>query len=618
MKENLNNFEINAIVKEFQILIGGYIEKIFQLSKEEILIYIRINKERKRILINIGKWIYLTNNEIETPKTPTSFVMLLRKHLKGGKIKMINQHEFDRIIEFKIKEEYSLIFEFFHDGNVILAKNDIIVQPLKIQSFRHRELKAKKEYKFPPMKRNPLKMSKGDFLEIIRNSNKGIVNVLAMDINLSSVYSEEICFRTGIEKDKTTDKLNNMEIEKLYNSMIELIENFNKKLDPLVYIKDEKIYDISPIKLKTYENINFEERKNFSDAVESMVYKKEIKIPATDLGKERLNRRIKQQQEAIEKFKIDIKEGRIIGELIYSKYTFCEEILKKFNENKVIDDNIIDYNPKEGFIIINLEKDGKKFKVRLFLKMNISENAGLYFDKSKKAKNKMEGALKAMNLTEKKIELKSQKIKNFEKKKTFWYEKFRWFISSNDFLVIGGKDAKSNEMIVKKYLKENDKYIHADIHGAPSVIIRKQERDEIDEKTIQEACEFALGFSKAWNAKIGSGNVYWVDANQVSKTPVSGEYLPKGSFIIRGKRNYMKIKVQVAIGEIEIEGVKKIVGGAVEAIKSKSEKYLIIEPGDLKKNKIAKKLAKDFQVKIEDILKALPPGDIQIIEKKGI
>jgi len=55
-------------------------------------------------------------------------------------------------------------------------------------------------------------------------------------------------------------------------------------------------------------------------------------------------------------------------------------------------------------------------------------------------------------------------------RKQMWFEKFFWFISSENYLVIAGKDAQQNETIVKKYLKDGDVYVHADIHGASSCI----------------------------------------------------------------------------------------------------------------------------------------------------
>lgn len=41
-------------------------------------------------------------------------------------------------------------------------------------------------------------------------------------------------------------------------------------------------------------------------------------------------------------------------------------------------------------------------------------------------------------------------------RKVHWFEKFNWFISSENYLVISGCDAQQNEMIVKRYMSKGD------------------------------------------------------------------------------------------------------------------------------------------------------------------
>jgi predicted ribosome quality control (RQC) complex YloA/Tae2 family protein len=93
-------------------------------------------------------------------------------------------------------------------------------------------------------------------------------------------------------------------------------------------------------------------------------------------------------------------------------------------------------------------------------------------------------------------------------------------------LVVGGRDAGTNELVVKRYLDNQDIYLHSDIHGAPSVVIKKGE-DEIPKKSIQEAGHMAASFSSAWSKGYGSQDVYWVHPDLVSKTPQSGEFVAR-------------------------------------------------------------------------------------------
>jgi len=104
---------------------------------------------------------------------------------------------------------------------------------------------------------------------------------------------------------------------------------------------------------------------------------------------------------------------------------------------------------------------------------------------------------------------------------------------------------------------------------------------------------------------------------QVSKTPQSGEFLPKGAFIIRGKRNHCRCKLEIAVGEITIDDTKKIMAGPVESVKARSEKFIVLQTGEMKKNIISKKLAKVFNVSLETIQRILPPGNVTIVKTVG-
>ncbi|KFD47182.1 hypothetical protein M514_11951 [Trichuris suis] len=190
--------------------------------------------------------------------------------------------------------------------------------------------------------------------------------------------------------------------------------------------------------------------------------------------------------------------------------------------------------------------------VEIDISLNAFRNARSLFDQKKlsalKEAKTLEASEKALRSAQQKTQ---QELKNVRHKtnigkirKTFWFEKFFWFISSDRLLVIGGRDAQQNELIVKRYLKAGDIYVHADIRGATSVIVKREGIDQsakqgpVPPKTLTEAATMAVCFSAAWEAKVVS-NAWWVYHDQVSKTAPAGEYLTTGSFMIRGKKNYL-------------------------------------------------------------------------------
>jgi len=173
-------------------------------------------------------------------------------------------------------------------------------------------------------------------------------------------------------------------------------------------------------------------------------------------------------------------------------------------------------------------------------------NSRNYHDKRRHAASKEQKTIDASSKALKSAERRAkQTLKEVatsaqinKARKLYWFEKFLWFISSENYLVIAGRDQQQNELLVKKYLKTGDLYVHADLHGASSVILKNPSKQPVPPRTLNEAGTMAICYSAAWQARVVT-SAWWVYHYQVSKTAPSGEYLTTGSFMIRGKKNYL-------------------------------------------------------------------------------
>jgi predicted ribosome quality control (RQC) complex YloA/Tae2 family protein len=648
MQRQLSSFDIYVIVSELQEIKGSYIEKIYQLTRDEFLIRIKNikNKEKQSIYIRNGSFLCLTKKDIETPEKPTTFAMTLRKYLQNGIIKEISQHEFDRIIILKIEKKegtFSLVFEFFSTGNIILIKPDgKIILPLISQTWSHRSIKGKEEYIPPPTQTNPFKLSKEEFSKLLKDSSTDIVRTLAVNINLSGFIAEEICTIAQVDKKSKIEDINENIITRLFETVESFLKIFKeKKFTPFLVKKEDEIIDILPFKFESYKNFTFEEIKKFCLGLENFIEKKPEKLKKDSKSEQiidRLKRQLTQQQEAIVNLEKQIEQKKFEGDLIYLNYQEIENVLseirqildlkeKKYDIKKINELEIVKkFEPEENCLVLNLkDTSSKTYEIKINFRKTVSENAEKAYYDNKKLRGKLEGARKSVLKTKEELDLVEkklikEKIKEHEKKpvkkeRLLWFERYRWFISSEGNIVIGGKDAKTNDIVVKKYLKEGDRYAHADIQGAPSIIIKSQginnENLKISEKTLEEACIFAASYSKAWK-QFAEAQAYWVLPEQVSKTAQSGEYVSKGAFIIRGKRNYQRCTLEIAVGQIDILGEKKIMAGPFSAIKSKTDKFVVLRPGPIKKNDIARKIAKAFDVNIDSVDRVLPPGGVSI------
>lgn len=248
-------------------------------------------------------------------------------------------------------------------------------------------------------------------------------------------------------------------------------------------------------------------------------------------------------------------------------------------------------------------------RISLDIRKSLEENATAYFEKAKKDKKKLEGAGKAV--AKYKGKLDSLKQEHVEKKavvrkkaKKGWYEKFRWFFSLDDYLVIGGRDATTNEIIIKKYTEKNDLVFHTDMAGSPFVVIKNKEAKGIPESTIQEAAAFTAVFSRAWKQGMATLPVFSVKPGQVSKKAKPGEFLAKGAFMIYGETTYHQPEMSYAIGICQ----DKVMGGPLSAIKKHCKKYIEIMQGNEKLSDVAKLIKKKIGGELDDILRALPAG----------
>ncbi len=257
-------------------------------------------------------------------------------------------------------------------------------------------------------------------------------------------------------------------------------------------------------------------------------------------------------------------------------------------------------------------------KLTLDLTKSIDENAAVYFEKAKKIKKKIEGAEKALaeNLKrlreleakEKTIILKESNLSKLKERKKEWYEKFRWFISSEGFLVIGGRDATSNEVVIKKHTESNDLVFHTDMAGSPFFVV-KSEGKQIGEKTKEEVADATCTFSRAWKLGLHTSPVFYVKPEQVSKKTKAGEYMGKGAFMIYGKTNYINNKLNLAVG---ITKNQQIMSGPLDAIKVNCDKYVVLEQGNEKASAVAKYIQYKIGGTIDEIVRSLPSGSFRV------
>ena len=657
--KSMSNVDIFTVSDELNnLLTGARVDKSFQPTKDIVVMRFHVaGTGRVDLVMQCGSRIHTSKYPLENPTNPPTFPMLLRKRVKGAHVVSVTQHNFDRVVEIKVKKDkyYTIVVELFDKGNIILLdeENNIIL-PLKRKHWSTRDISSKKEYIFPEERGiNPINVSEDEFKKIFIETESDVVRTLAIN-GFGSLYAEEIIERandiTEINKNTSNEDLTSEQLSALYKSLNDLFDILkNEEYKPQI-VKDGRKEDVLPLDLVKYEGFEKTYYENFNEACDEFYSKKvnsdikDVKERAWNKKVNKFEKRLRMQEETLDNFNKTIETSQYKGELIYSNYTTIENLINVVNSaiSK-------DYSFKEIGKILKKAKDDGMEEAQLFEsidkmsiltlkiedtsitidpKLSIPENAESYYEKAKKAKKKTKGAIIAIENTKKQLEkIKSKKElamenisipKKREKKNLKWYEKLRWFITSDNTLVVAGRDAGTNEAVVKKYLDNNDIYLHADIRGASSTVI-KLESKSLNDTILKESGEFAASFSSAWTKGFNTQDVFWVYPDQVSKTPEAGEFLAKGSFVIRGNRNYIRsARVKIAIGIVDYEG-KRIMAGPVEALEAHCENYVVLKPGYTKKEAIAKKILheinEDELISLDDIIRVLPSGKCDIDEE---
>lgn len=244
----------------------------------------------------------------------------------------------------------------------------------------------------------------------------------------------------------------------------------------------------------------------------------------------------------------------------------------------------------------------------------IYDNADTYFENAKRMRKKLEDTKKAIEETKQEIEKESKKTEEKRKQKTEqgikpekreWYTLYHWFFTTDGFLAIAGKSAGQNEEIVKKRLEDDDLFFHADIVGAPALVLKKGKN--APESSLKQAAQFAACYSSAWKTGYSIVDVYYVTKEQVSKSPPSGEYLQKGSFFISGRKNYFRgVPLKLLIG---LSHDNKLLCAPEVTGAEQFKICFILEPGRYAKEIVAEKIAKQLNVKKDEIVPHIPTGD---------
>ncbi len=541
-----------------------------------------------------------------------------RKYIRGCRIRQIDMPWWERIVRLTIEchDRVLMIYnEIIPRGFLVITDEDNkILYANRFEKLRDREIKRGQIYHPPPLRPSLTAMST-DKLRGLLLRGKDLVRGIVKGWGLPGYIAEEILLRAGLYDSKSAKPsiITDKDIATLRDKLNELLDEAYRGKGYLIYI-DNRLEVITAYKPILYTELYEAEIKEtntldealdpyFSQYEKRFAEKQEESRILSEIS--RLKKSYEKLCKTIDEYKAKAEKMEKISDILQTNYQLFEKLLECIDQarkesgwKKVSEKcpGIDSVNPSEGKILVKVRGEPVEIDVRLGAWKNILEmrrKAGELRGKARRAKDEAEKLLKRIQeLEEKKSKIETRITKGLRPK--HWYEKYHWLITSEGFLVIGGRDAGQNETIVRKYLSSEDIFLHAEIHGGPATVIKTTGKNP-GIKSIEEAAIIAACYSRGWKEGMGALDVFWVKGDQVSKSPPSGEYIAKGAFMVYGKKRFLRVEMKLALGIEEIDdpiyGVyQRVIIGPEYLVRQRSLAYVVLIPGEHRGKELADKI----------------------------
>jgi predicted ribosome quality control (RQC) complex YloA/Tae2 family protein len=653
----LSSIELRYLVNEIRSRIissssGYYVSSINAITRSSLFLKLHHPMQEDIMFVLSTRGIWITRLKFKPVEENNSLESVAQKELERSKLELIEQIGSERIVSLKFRHPDGkvriVVGEFFGDGNLIICNENMqIIAILNPIHVRHRTLSVGLRYVYPPARGVDVFNITLDQMLSLRDGAKNldVLRWIGRNISMPKKFVEEVINRAGIEVDKHAAQLSDDEVSKIYNTIKNIINEVStggKNHEPIVILLDDKPQEALPIitqeaaaASKLIKKNNIKKVASYMDAVDEVLSNEIMDIGRNSRTVE-LDRQIavlEHDFEELNKAKETVLQKaaairKLAGELMALSYRGSDVIadLLAANSASLVTEKGIQYIEVAGEQV-KMQPSLAKASSMLFARAKEMERGNASIEEARGKILAQIGKLRSETAAiHRKVIVKEQISRE-------WYERYRWFITTDGLLVIGGRDASSNSALIRKHLTEHDIVFHAEVHGSPFFIIKNAAAFAADQEgtinsSLHEVAQATISFSRAWKDGLSSADAYWVMAEQVKKGAPTGQFLPKGSFVIEGKRNYIKgVELRLAIGIMQLNNRETLLCGPEEAVKKRSIFYTVLLQGGVDPMNAAKKVKSEFvkiagentkiaesikHVSLDEFVRALPTGQSRL------
>ena len=653
----LSSIELRYLVNEIRSRIissssGYYVSSINAITRSSLFLRLHHPMQEDIMFVLSTRGIWITRLKFKPVEENNSLESVAQKELERSKLESIEQIGSERIVSLKFRHPDGkvriVVGEFFGDGNLIICNENMqIIAILNPIHVRHRTLSVGLRYVYPPARGVDVFNITLDQMLSLRDGAKNldVLRWIGRNISMPKKFVEEVINRAGIEVDKHAAQLSDDEVSKIYNTIKNIINEVStggKNHEPIVILLDDKPQEALPIitqeaaaASKLIKKNSIKKVASYMDAVDEVLSSEIMDIGRNSRTVE-LDRQIavlEHDFEELNKAKETVLKKaaairKLAGELMALSYRGSDVIadLLAANSASLVTEKGIQYIEVAGEQV-KMQPNLAKASSMLFARAKEMERGNASIEEARGKILAQIGKLRSETAAiHRKVIVKEQISRE-------WYERYRWFITTDGLLVIGGRDASSNSALIRKHLTEHDIVFHAEVHGSPFFIIKNAAafaatQEGTINSSLHEVAQATISFSRAWKDGLSSADAYWVMAEQVKKGAPTGQFLPKGSFVIEGKRNYIKgVELRLAIGIMQLNNRETLLCGPEEAVKKRSIFYTVLLQGGVDPMNAAKKVKSEFvkiagentkiaesikHVSLDEFVRALPTGQSRL------
>jgi len=623
MKKSMTALDLAAHLRETWHLVEGSRVAGVRCAGGVVEVRLKRGGSRVSVIASPPRVFLVTRKGISSPASPSPLTSVLKKSLRGLRVISVSQLGLDRVVRLLFEGGRALVYEGVREGNLILTEGGAIIAALREREMRDRSIVRGVAYVPPPARGlDPLSLTEESLRNLLSGyKSKPVLPSICRLVNAPGEAVAEALHRAGI---KPRDKVR--EVGDLGAFLASLREVYLEALraDGGYVARGEGrvvgVYPFEPTHA-VEKGLRVERVDVFSEALEEYFLSvlSEVEGGEPPAVSRALEKALEYEEEAA--------KLRKAAETIFSSLAVFESLLEKAKRlkeegrlDKIVEDPLVTgLDKSKARIAVRVGDIDVVFKVG----ESPSKVASKLYEEAKKLEKKARRAREiATELRERTKPAKQIVFRPVVEKA--WYANFLHLLSSEGFLIVGGKDASQNEALVRKYMEPHDLFFHADVHGGPVVIV-KTEGKKPGRATIEEAAQLAGVFSRAWEAGFHQVDVYWVYGEQVSKKAPSGEYLGKGAFMVYGKRNYLRVPLRLAVGMSVEEGLAKLRYGPPSAVSGRVLAYVELAPGRMERGFTAEKIRRflvsaasragvRLKISRQEILNCLPKGGFYIVK----